>query len=73
MDMWEYNGRKRKRSEEDKSKDDEKKIKLNGVLNDNNIHSIDNHIYFYSSVTKKSITKSMPLLIKILPYNYFCL
>lgn len=53
MDNWEYNlGKKRKRNNQTEEKDD---FRMNGDLRDENIHSNDNHIYFYSSVTKKSM------------------
>ncbi len=53
MDNWEYNlGKKRKRNNQTEQKDD---FRMNGDLSDENIHSNDNHIYFYSSVTKKSM------------------
>lgn len=53
MDNWEYSvGKKRKRDNDDNDKSDFRK---NGDLRDENIHSTDNHIYFYSSVTKKSM------------------
>lgn len=52
MDNWEYSGRKRQKKEEE-SKDDD--FRKNGELKDENINSSDNHIYFYSSVTKKSM------------------
>jgi len=53
MDNWEYtNTRNKKRKVEVKEEDDFRK---NGELKDENVHSIDNHIYFYSSVTKKSM------------------
>tara|TARA_B100000902_G_scaffold399357_1_gene469842 strand:- start:3213 stop:3842 length:630 start_codon:yes stop_codon:yes gene_type:complete len=53
MDNWEYtNTRNKKRKVEVKKEDD---FRQNGELKDENVHSIDNHIYFYSSVTKKSM------------------
>lgn len=53
MDNWEYtNVRNRKRKAQENKEDDFRK---NGELKDENVHSIDNHIYFYSSVTKKSM------------------
>ena len=52
MDNWEYtNGRNKKRKVEKKEDD----FRKNGELKDEHVHSIDNHIYFYSSVTKKSM------------------
>ena len=60
MDNWKYNlaGKKRKINDEDDSPSDEvisKKLRSNGKQDDDHVHSIDNHIYFYSSVTKKSM------------------
>ena len=49
MDTWEYNVEKKRKKYDDKDKIDFRK---NGDLRDDNIYSIDNHIYFYSSVTK---------------------
>lgn len=56
MDNWEYNAKKRKRGgkikkNESKSND----FRTNGDLKDGHINSIDNHIYFYSEVSKKTM------------------
>lgn len=53
MDIWEYNNKKRKNNEEEDTKKED--FRQNGELKDENISSSDNHIYFYSSVTKKSM------------------
>ena len=53
MDIWEYSNKKRKNNDEEETKKDD--FRQNGELKDENISSSDNHIYFYSSVTKKSM------------------
>ena len=60
MDNWKYNlaGKKRKIKEEDDDLNDElisKKLRSNGKQDDEHVNSIDNHIYFYSAVTKRSV------------------
>ena len=50
MDNWEYTLAKKRKIEKD-----DNNFRKNGDLKDENIHSTDNHIYFYSSVTKKSM------------------
>ena len=62
MDNWKYNlaGKKRKikGDEDDEDPSDEvisKKLRNNGKQDDDHVHSIDNHNYFYSAVTKKSV------------------
>ena len=54
MDTWEYNVSK-KRKEMHTNELIPVHQKVNGEQGDNNLHSVDNHIYFYSSVTKKSM------------------
>jgi len=51
MDNWEYNNRNKKRKINNKDNN----FRQNGELKDEHVNSIDNHIYFYSSVTKKSM------------------
>ncbi len=51
MDNWEYDCRNKKRKTDNKEND----FRQNGELKDEYVNSIDNHIYFYSSVTKKSM------------------
>ena len=51
MDNWEYNNRNKKRKTDNKDSE----FRQNGELKDEYVNSIDNHIYFYSSVTKKSM------------------
>jgi len=51
MDNWEYDNRNKKRKTDNKDND----FRQNGELKDEHVNSIDNHIYFYSSVTKKSM------------------
>ena len=54
MDNWEF--RKRPRLEKDENKkDDSDNFRMNGKLKDGNVLSEDNHIYFYSEVSKKTI------------------
>ena len=51
MDNWEYNNKNKKRKINNKDNN----FRQNGELKDEHVNSIDNHIYFYSSVTKKSM------------------
>lgn len=51
MDNWEYNCKNKKRKIDNKDSE----FRQNGELKDENVNSIDNHIYFYSSVTTKSM------------------
>lgn len=53
MDIWEYSNKKRK--VETKKKEDELDYRLNGSVKEGNTSSEDNHIYFYSEVTKKTV------------------
>ena len=54
MDNWEYsNTRNKKRKRNGNNSDSD--FRQNGELKDEHVNSIDNHIYFYSSVTKKSM------------------
>lgn len=54
MDNWEYQSvkKKQKTSEEPPPKEE---YRTNGNLKEGNIYSDDNHIYFYSEVSKKTI------------------
>ena len=54
MDNWEYQSvkKKQKTSEEPPPKEE---YRTNGNFKEGNIYSDDNHIYFYSEVSKKTI------------------
>ena len=52
MDNWRLTGKRKRQKVEDNNEDN---YRLNGKLKEGNIVSNDNHIYFYSEVTKKSI------------------
>ena len=55
MDNWAYPiSKKRKLSKEDNN-NTANDFRLNGTLKEGHITSIDNHIYFYSEVTKKNM------------------
>lgn len=53
MDNWEYNiNKKRKAKDEEEPKEE---YRMNGNVKDGNVSSDDNHIYFYTEVTKKTV------------------
>ena len=54
MDIWEYESAKKKRKtlNEPSQKED---FRTNGNIKEGNIYSEDNHIYFYSEVSKKTV------------------
>ena len=54
MDNWEYNLKKKRKINDNKTEEDNN-FRLNGNVKDGNIYSEDNHIYFYSEVSKKTV------------------
>ena len=57
MDIWEYSNKSRKVENKKKIKEDEVEVdyRVNGCVKEGNTSSEDNHIYFYSEVTKKTV------------------
>lgn len=56
MDNWEYgNAKKKQKLNSDNNEEKQEDFRKNGNVKEGNISSDDNHIYFYSEVTKKTI------------------
>ena len=54
MDNWEYESAKKKKKVNDDTIKNED-FRINGSIKEGNIYSEDNHIYFYSEVSKKTV------------------
>jgi len=55
MDIWQYNNKPSKKRKLSDDKEDEGEYRLTGSVKDGHIASEDNHIYFYSEVSKKTV------------------
>ena len=55
MDIWEYNNKPSKKRKISEDKEEPKEYRINGDVKDGQIASENNHIYFYSEVSKKTV------------------